>query len=79
MSQRAEDVEVELPDRPPKRRRLELSSHAPSDVNSSGSIQRLKILAHHDYTVGWITALPLEKAAARAMVETYSCPLSNSD
>jgi nucleoside phosphorylase len=35
-------------------------------------------LNRHDYTVGWISALPLELAAAKTMLEDEHLPLSRS-
>lgn len=31
--------------------------------------------SHHDYTVGWICALPAELAAARAMLDEFHAAL----
>src|SRR5271165_3424253 len=33
------------------------------------------ILSHRDYTVGWICALPIEMAAATAMLDEHHNPL----
>lgn len=35
-------------------------------------------LSHNDYTVGWICALPLEMAAAKAMLDEVHPDLSSS-
>ena len=41
----------------------------------------MKKLCHHDYTVAWVCALPLEMAAAKAMLdEIYpDLPTSSND
>ena len=71
MSRTAQDDEVDVSPRPLKRRRVE---HEPepadvySGVGTGNSMPRLRSLDRCDYTVGWITALPLEMAAAKAMV-----------
>jgi nucleoside phosphorylase len=42
---------------------------------------RIRALSHNDYTVGWIYALPIERASARAMLDEVHCnlPVSPND
>ena len=62
----------------PARRRTELVIRPkPRDGEGESDIK----LAHEDYTVGWISALPIEMAAAEAMfdVKHESLPRRNND
>lgn len=57
---------------PRKRARLNASSHG----DGYPSTQFLKRLSHDAYTVGWVAALPIEMAAAQAMLDDIHLPLS---
>ncbi|KAK1843260.1 hypothetical protein CCHR01_14121 [Colletotrichum chrysophilum] len=57
---------------PRKRARLNESGHGDSD----SSTRVLKLLSHDAYTVGWVAALPIEMAAAQAMLDDVHLPLS---
>ncbi|KAG4293320.1 pfs domain-containing protein [Fusarium proliferatum] len=45
----------------------------------ANSVDTTRVLQHHDYTVGWICALPIEMAAAEAMLDYLHVALPQHD
>src|SRR5947207_1280968 len=59
----------------PKRRKLNQDHE---DEQEPSRTAPASALSHDDYTVGWICALPLEMAAAKAMLDNIHLDLPNS-
>lgn len=64
-----------------KRRKLDTEYSAPESNSDFGNSYNRCKREHRDYTVGWICALPLELAAATAMLDTIHerIPVSDDD